>query len=138
MIKIKSFFWPILIFWALVLDFGKIEGTLFPVVNPAYDIVAISDGKGGTILSGKFYKNRMCSPLKMDWKKGARGDEITPPIRVVWGKPVTRLDGTQEFHGWVLNAEPDVVLNDSFSDVLHKCSFLGFEVPWETRTKFYK
>lgn len=132
--------------WFLVLSPGNIEGLIFPVVSDV-EISAVPDPQDPTYLlvSGSVHKDRSCNPRYIEWYVGERGGaNVSTPA--IWGPPVINIyNETFQFYNWrVQAAPPEVLMNNTFSDVLHQCylripySGINISFPWLTRSAFWR
>ena len=142
--------WWIAIFAILLYLYGpgKLEGRLFPAaapmvltnVQPATMIDPLSgDRIQATIISLESARLRHpnCAPRKLEWFEGQRsGLGNNTPVPSSWGPPIVRGDGRFSATGWKIGV-PVHRIEDTFSDVLHRCNVLGIEHPWLTRTRFW-
>lgn len=138
----------IAIAWVAMLGPGTIEGKYFPAADP----MELSNFKRGTYVQnisgveksmllvwGKSARLRPeCYFRDIEWFLGSR-DGKNVPVQTVLGPPKLRANGVFSFGPWyvVLESLGDLIEN-SFSDALHRCFYFGIPSPWLTRSPFWK
>lgn len=131
----------ILAFWVLLIGPGVIDGAVNPAAAPATltRVEQDPDDIEWVIIAGKSVRLRPeCNPRRLEWFIGERSGKNTP-VDWDWGPPKIRTDGGFDFVDWrVRAAPPETLRNASFADVLHQCHFFGIEMPWLTRSRFYR
>jgi len=129
--------------WLTVIGPGSFEGAMFPVVKDVHLSATQDETRPDwSIVSGHFVKIRQdCSPRRIEWFLGNR-ETNDSPVEYSWGPPQVRLAGEHVFYDWqVRAAPPDVLENETFADVLHRCHIViagrKLELPWLTRSRFW-
>lgn len=129
-------------------EIGGLEGRFFPAAAPMTLLTTV-EVDGSTIFSGLSSRLRpACSPRRLEWFLGERGSQRVPVV-VNWGPPNINPNGDFAFHGWVAEVTPpDLFTNGTHGDVIHRCRIFtkvkngvavgGFNLPWETRTRFWR
>ena len=133
-----SFF--ILGLWITIIGPGNIEGRFFPAASPAVVTSVEEDPENPewVTISGSSEKLREgCSPVRLDWYRGERG-QLSAPVDWDWGPPIVRRGGEFEFVNWEIRAAPEVVFRDeTYADVIHQCRVFGVRLPWLTVTRWW-
>jgi hypothetical protein len=132
--------------WIAILNPGAIEGRMFPVVSDV-SLHARPDAsrEDWVLVSGSAKKVRdNCSVRHLEWFLGQR-DEENASVEYDWEPPKIREMGPFYFYDWsVRAAPPEVLMNESFADIIHSCFVilpgLGWKIsaPWNTRTRLWR
>jgi hypothetical protein len=125
--------WAIVILiWAAPI-FGKIEGAIFPVLDPRLTIAAYHDHNAGTRVDGWAVKVRNCDYVddSLQWWLGSPESAVSAPV-VLLDPPQLRTTGRTEWEGIVIGLSPKQIERRSYATVRHRCHAL-----WETQTIFY-
>lgn len=127
----------VIVGWLLLLAPGNIDGTTSPVVSPlVIRQVELVDDQW-TEFTGTSRKMRQCSFRKVEWYLGTR-EKPNVPIPVIMGEPQVRLKGPMVIEDWRIKiAPPDRIWTETFADVFHQCAWLGIDLPWLTKTRFW-
>jgi hypothetical protein len=138
--------WVVIFFgWLVIIGPGTIAGDFFPVVGDV-KLTAVQDKEDPdwVLISGSANRLRdNCSSRYMEWFVGAR-DSNNRQVLYSWPAPREREVGIYEFFEWrVQAAPPEVLMRNSFADIIHQCYLsipaLGIYMnfPWYTRTAFW-
>lgn len=123
---------------AVLRGIKAVETRVFPVVPfPAEITKSVRVSPSEINIWGTSKRIRNCNFVRIEWFIGERGGRsVAIDVRFL-EKPKIRGDGTFSFGAWALHLGASRLLTDTFADVLHQCRFLGFDLPWRTRSKFY-
>lgn len=114
-----------------------IETDWFPVAAP---IKITKTEREGEIITfwGTGTRIRNCNFAHIRWYRGERSDRaVGIPLKLL-EKNKIRQDGEFDFGPWQVRVAPEFDLNDTYADVFHQCKFLGFNLPWLTRSRLHR
>lgn len=152
-IRYSEIQWAIAItaLWLWLIGPGNIEGKWFPAAAPADIVVALPTDRKEPLVGHSVYKQNgrwtaiwlisarlrhpSCSFARLDWYVGTRKGNHSPAT-VEFGSPIVRPGGVFTAGPWILNIHRSM-LKHSFADAFHQCRFLGFELPWLTKSRFW-
>lgn len=122
-----------MIVWPFMVTLGpKLEGRLAPVVVGTHLTRVVPDDETHSLVYGSSTKRRECTYLKMEWFYGEpNGQHVLLPLEIMERSRI-RENGEFGFGPWRLNLNADLVRDESFALVYHRCHPL-----WDTVTEFW-
>jgi hypothetical protein len=110
---------------------GRVEGWLFPVVDPARIDRAEPVGESWTRIEGRVRLLRTCRFVDLEWRVGTiRSFRVADKVYERSG--MMRSGDIYHFGPWLMGLTPDQLRNRSRAVILHHCHPL-----WLTRSVFY-
>lgn len=125
------------VIWLAAAGPGEIDGHAFPTVSPL-EIVQVTPDGGDVVFDGKTTRLRAgCNYREIRWYIGER-DGPNVPTAVTPQPPKLRPEtGEIELAGWRVQLGNAGSIDNTFADVVHRCTAFGIEYPFETVTRFY-
>ena len=124
--------------WVWLIGPGVIEGMIFPAAEPM-TLTQTELRENGIAIWGRSARLRpSCSFRSIKWYSGERNG-ISVPVKIDTGPPIVRKEGDFSFGPLVVDIwPPSALLNYSYADVYHRCRIGPIELPWLTKSRFWR
>lgn len=146
----SQWFVAIIIGWFALIGPGNIIGKYYPAAAPMELVVALPTNlrepevgraayqQGGRRTAIWLSSSRLrpeCRFKRIDWYLGKR-DSNHVPVKIEVGRPLVRANGNFTAGPWIVHIRLSE-FEATYADVFHRCSVLGIELPWLTRSRFW-